>query len=88
MLYNISRFVPDIKIHGRPISLTLGAKVIDFRLQSQWVWRVKSMSLKCRGISCFLQLNSYAFANSLFSSKRLRSLSANKVIPFMFDMGG
>lgn len=88
MLYNISRFVPGMKTHEHPISLSLTAKVNGFGLQSQWVWRVKSMGLKCRGISCFFQLNSYAFANSLFSSKRLRSLSASKVIPFMFDMGG
>lgn len=88
MLYNISRFVPDMKIHSRPISLSLAAKVNGFGLQSQWVWQVMSMGLKRRGISCFFQLNSYAFANSLFSSKRLRSLSANKVIPFTLDMGG
>ncbi len=76
-----------MKIHGCPISLSLTAKRNGFELQSQWVWQVKSMGLKCRGIPCFFQLNGYAFANSLFSSKRLRSLSANKVIPFTLDMG-
>lgn len=88
MLCKISKFVPDMKIHEYPISLSLTAKVNGFGLQSQWVWQVKSMGLKCRGISYFFQLNSYAFANSLFSSKRLRSLSASKVIPFTLDMGG
>lgn len=76
-----------MKTHGHPISLSLAAKVNGFELQSQWVWQVKSMGLKCRGISCFFQLNGYAFANSLFSSKRLRSLRANKVISFTLDMG-
>lgn len=74
-----------METHGCPISLSLAAKVNGFELQRQWVWQVKSMRLKCRGISCFFQLNSYAFANSLFSSKRLRSLRANKVIPFTLD---
>ena len=76
-----------MKIHGCPISLSLAAKVNGFELQCQWVWPTKSMRLKCRGISCFFQLNGYAFANTLFSSKRLRSLRANKVIPFTLDMG-
>ena len=51
MLYNISRFVPDMKTHEYPISLSLTAKVNGFGLQSQWVWQAKSMGLKCRGIS-------------------------------------
>lgn len=74
-----------MKTHGHPISLSLTAKRNGFGLQSQWVWQVKSMGLKCRGISSFLELNSYAFVNSFFSSKCLRSLSANKVIPFTLD---
>lgn len=48
----------------------------------------KVNGFKMQGYIMFFQLNSYAFASPLFSSKRLRSLSANKVIPFMFDMGG
>ena len=87
ILYNISEFVPDVKTHEHPILLSLAAKVNGFEFQSQWVWQVMSMGLKCRGISCFFQLNGYAFANTLFSSKRLRSLRANKVIPFTLDMG-
>ena len=50
--------------------MSLASKVNGFKMQENIM---------------FFQLNSYAFANSLFSSKRHRSLRANKVIPFTLD---
>lgn len=47
----------------------------------------KVNGFKMQGNIMFFQLNGYAFANTLFSSKRQRSLRANKVIPFTLDMG-